>query len=1069
MVSRTKWVHWITIAITVLGLLALATTRRDLHPPFEFNLIVVDVTLPDASPAEVERLITYPIEEKLLKISGLDQIRSTSMVGRSRIRLNFKDEVKDLQSKTEEIRGKVQTVLNDLPSGITRVQVEADKSDSEELFLANYAILGVDQKNHQHHQFLNEMKRKLLAIPGVTKVDSSLRPLQPYIIFDPKKLREYRISPSTIRHAVRTHYNFQSVSYYNNQGNEWLIEMDRAAVTPEQIKKIPLFANAQGNGLTVGDVTQVEWRQPPLSSYDFLLDGKDAIELVLFKDSVTDSISLFETVKKNMAELKFPEGVTTQLLYDGPYFIQQQISVLISNGTGGLLLVLVMLALAMSWRTSLMTALGLPISYFGTFIILRALGFSIDLISLIAMILVVGNLVDDAVIMAERYTQLLEEGLSPTDSATTAAKELMLPVTGTILTIICAFLPMLFVEGNLSKIFAVLPIVIGAALFLSWFETFFILPNHLAHYVKTPPRMGSQQFFHHLARYYRRALSHTLKFRYLYAVASIALLVFTVITASKMPQNFNISVNAPQVEIFAEFPDGTTLEQAKQKLAILNEKFKVFSKDQLDFTETNQGWVWRQGKSYKGPKYAVLRMVINKEVSDPAVVRDEVYASVKKIIEEVKASEKAFVKLEASANERGGGNRVSETTTVKISGKDESAFAKAEHELIQALANKGNVGSYILPDDHSPLTFRFKPLQDRITSLQLSLEEVAFQMRAQTSAVSLIDTRTRGEWTSIMMEPKSLTTPKIEDLNGLSLSHPERQSVVPLHYLGSWQELPSSSGISHEKGERILRVQFQFDSKKTNEQVVKKELDELLVPFQAKYPQLKIETQDSNEADKKGREWTMKIVLLAGILIFLILSFVLKSFFLPLIVGLPIPFAMVGVIWALKLHDMPLALMSMIGLIGTMGVAVNDSIVMVDQIQRLRRKYGKLTKEIILDGAASRLRAISLTATCTLIGVFPTAYGLGGESGFTQPLAFSMGWGLSTSLLLTLFIIPSMLQVFEDISLFAAKHSGRLKFKTKTIVTKPLSSKDLPMPELPASDLGQAPSKEAPGTNSMVE
>lgn len=1043
MVEKTKWVNWITIGITVVGLIALVNTRRDLHPPFEFNTINATLYLPEASPAEIERLITYPVEEKLLKIPGLTEIRSTSHVGRTRIRMSFSDKVKDLQSKSEEIKSQIQLVLNDLPSGITRVQVEPESVERNNIFLANYALTGLDQSNHQHHQFISEMKRKLLAVPGVSKVESSLRPLQPYIIFDVNKLREYRISPSVIKQAVRAHYNFQPVGYYNNQGSEWLIELDRSAVTPEVIREIPLFSNGQeGAGLKIGDVTQVEWRQPPLSSYDFLLDGDDAVEFVLFKDTESDSIELFETAKAEIAKLQFPEGVKLRLLYDGPYFIQQQISVLISNGVGGLLLVLLMLALAMSWRTSLMTALGLPVSYFGTFIILKAFGASIDLISLIAMILVVGNLVDDAVIMAERYTQLLEEGLTPPVAATTAAKELIRPVTGTILTIICAFIPMLFVEGNLSKVFAAIPIVIAAALFLSWFETFFILPNHLSHYVKTPPKMGSQKFFHHLARYYRQALSHTLRFRYIYAVASVALLVFTIITATKMPQNFDLSINAPQVEVFAEFPDGTTLQQAREKLALLNEKFKTFPRDQVDFVETNQGWVWRQGKMYKGPKYAIVRLVLNKEISDPADIRESVYETVNKQIEEIKANEKMFVKLEASANERGGGSRTTETTTVKIAGKDESVFAQVEQDLIKRLSKQGAIGDYIVPDDHSPLTFRFKPRQDRLTSLQLPMQEVAFQLQAQTSAVTLIDTRSQGEWTSIMLEPLALKTPKLSELNQIKLSHPEKQSLVPLQYLGSWQELPSSAGISHEAGERILRVQFQFDSKTTNEQVVKKEIEGLLAPFQQTYPQLSISTQDSNEADKKGREWTLKIVAMAAILIYLILSFVLRSFFLPLIVGMPIPFAMVGVIWALKLHDWPLGLMSMIGLIGTMGVAVNDSIVMVDQIQRLKQKHGKMTKEIILDGAASRLRAITLTATCTLIGVFPTAYGLGGESGFTQPLAFSMGWGLTTSLLLTLFIIPGMLQVFEDISQFIHKRSQRIRIGKW--MTKPLGSKDLP-------------------------
>jgi multidrug efflux pump subunit AcrB len=1026
MVARTKLVTGITIGITVLGLVSLWNTKRDLHPPFEFNTINVSISLPEASPAEVERLITYPVEEALLKMADLKELNSTSLVGQASLRLTFSDQVKDLQAKSDEVRSKVQSVLANLPNGITRVTVEKESETQGHIFLANYAILGIDETNRQHHQFVSTLKRQLLAIPDVSKVETSLRPLHPYILFDPRKLHEYKVSPATIRSAVRNQYSFQSVSYYNDQGSEWLIELDPAAVTPEQIREIPLFSNSDQRSLKVGDVAKVEWRQPPLRSYNFLYNGQDTVEFVIFKGSDSDSISLFEVVKDKMKTLSFPEGVRLELLYDGPYFVQQQISVLVSNGFGGLVLVLIMLGLAMSWKTSLMTAIGLPVSYFGTFVILKSFGFSIDLISLIAMILVVGNLVDDAVIMAERYTQLLEEGLAPEIAATTAAKELITPVTGTILTIICAFLPMLFVEGNLSKIFAAIPIVIGAALFLSWFETFFILPNHLAHFVRTPPKLGSQKLYHHLSRFYKRALSHTLRYRYFYGFASMVLLAYTVITASKMPQNFELRVNPPQIEIYAEFRDGTTLEQAKERLRALNEKLLQYPKHQIDFVETNQGWIWRQGKVYRGAKYAMVRLVINKEASDPALVRDSVFESVQKKIEDLRGSDPSFIKLEASANERGGGDRMTETVTVKITGKDERAFSQVESLLIQKLANQGHVGDYILPDDHSPLTYRFKPEQARLTALGLSLQEVSFQLQAQTSAVSLLDTRFEGDWMSIMLSPQELKKPELADLRKLILTHSERQSLVPISYLGSWMQMPSTAGISHIDGERVLRVQFHFDGKETNEQVVMKEIDALLKPIQTAFPQLKIETQDSNLADKKGREWTLQIVSVAAVLIFLILAFVLKSFMLPFVVGLPIPFAMVGVIWALKMHDLPLGLMSMIGLIGTMGVAVNDSIVMVDQIHRLKKKYGVMTKEVILEGAASRLRAITLTATCTLIGVFPTAYGLGGESGFTQPLAFSMGWGLTTSLLLTLFIIPGMLQIVEDSKMWVQRRKTGL-------------------------------------------
>ncbi|MFN7824543.1 MAG: efflux RND transporter permease subunit [Pseudobdellovibrionaceae bacterium] len=1032
MVSRPRLAYVMTGVIAVLGLLALYGTKRDLHPVFDFKNIQVQVLFPGVSGAEMERLLTYPLEEKLLELQDLEKLSSTTNTGNLNLTLTFADKVKDLRAREVEVRAKVAEWQQEFSSGQIQTSVESSLAQSERIFLANYALVGFKEKNSDHQTWLERARLELKSIPGVSRVESSARPLNIYLRFSPEKLKSLKISTQQIRFAVQKHFQFQSIGYYNNQGKEWLLEMEKPSFTVDELKNIVLFQNAQGNKILLQDIAEIQFDLPPTDRYVFLHNGTRAVELVLFKSSEKDSIDLFGVVQEKIKNIDPPEGVEVSLLYDGPYFIQQQISVLLNNGVGGLLLVLIMLSLAMSFKTSLMTALGLPISYFGTFIILYFAGASIDLISLIAMILVVGNLVDDAVIMAERYTQLLEEGLSPNMAASTAAKELLLPVTGTILTIICAFAPILFIQSGLSKVFFFIPVVVAAALALSWFETFFILPSHLAHHVKTPPRFGSQNFFFGLARIYRKLLSHTLKWRYAYGALSAVALVLTLIQASKMSQDFGLYINAPQVEVFAEFPVGTTLEQAETYLKPIHEELKKINPQDIDFLETHLGWSWRQGKSYSGPRYATIRVVLNKQLTEPKDAQNRVSEKLKPALAQVKKDNPHFLLLDLEANLRGGSERVTETATVVIRGKDDSQFALAEQKVIETFSGKEPVGAFIVPDNILPISWIFQPDMGAHRALGLSTTETAGQIQALTTSARVEKIRDQGAWREIYLEPSVLTEPSLQNLQKLSLVHPENQSLVPLNYLGSWTKFLPQSGITHENGERILKVQFRFDSQKTNEIQVQQYLENNLSALKTEFPRLKISAEDSNERDRKGREWILKNVGISAVLILLILFFVLQSWSLPFIVGFPIPFAMVGVIWALKLHDLPLGLMSMIGLIGTMGVAVNDSIVMVDQIQRLKKKYGHLTRDLLIEGAASRLRSISLTATCTLIGVFPTAYGWGGESGFTQPLAFAMGWGLTTSLLLTLFIIPAMIWIREDLlELFRRKDKFDLNVSPK--------------------------------------
>lgn len=1019
MISRPKWAYILTAGIAVAGLLALSQMKRDLVPSFDFKNITVTVLFPGVSGPELERILTYPLEEKLMEISNLERISSRTQTGSVTLNLGFEDSVSDLRLGEAEVRAKISEWQQQFRAGEIQVSVSSTLDDNNKVFLANYALVGFEEKNPNHQAWVQGVIQELDAIKGVSSVSSSVRPLNLYVRFDPKKLQDLKISPQHIRRSIENYFQFQSIGYYNSQGKEWLLQMEKPSFSVEQLQNLSLFENSDGKNLLLKDVAVVEKDLPPHSRYSFLLNGKSAVELVLFKDAESDSLDVFAEVEKKMKSVSFPEGVRADLLYDGPYFIKQQISVLLSNGFGGLVLVLLMLGLAMSFKTSLMTAIGLPISYFGTFVILYFAGASIDLISLIAMILVVGNLVDDAVIMSERYTQLLEEGLSPQSAAKQSATELIVPVTGTILTIICAFAPIVFLGGGLSKVFFYIPIVVGAALALSWFETFFILPSHLAHHVKKPPRMLSQKLFFSLARGYRRILSHTLKWRYAYGLASLALLGGTLWQASRMSQDFSLHINAPQVEIFAEFPVETTLDQSEQYLTPLHEEILKLQSSDVDFLETHLGWSWRQGKSYSGPRYASVRVVLNKQLLQPKDAQARVTQAITPVIERLKKDHPHFVLLDLEANLRGGSERVSETATVTVRGKEDVLFSKAESSIIQVLENQGLVGAFIVPDNKLPQSWVFSPDLGRHQALGLSLSESAGQIQALTTSVRVEQIRDQGSWREVYLEPSVLSEPSKSTLSQMSLIHPVRESLVPLSYLGTWAQVQPNSGIDHDQGQRLLKIQFKFDQEKTNEQVVQKQIEDRLQEIRTEFPSLQIKVEDSNERDKKGREWILEIVMISAVLIFFILFAVHGSWTLPLIVGLPIPFAMVGVIWALKLHNLPLGLMSMIGLIGTMGVAVNDSIVMVDQIQRLKKKYGKLTQEILVEGASSRLRAITLTATCTLIGVFPTAYGLGGESGFTQPLAFAMGWGLTTSLALTLFIIPAMIWVREDLmSLF---------------------------------------------------
>lgn len=1024
-IEKTKWVNVITIIISVAGLAALLTTKRDLHPAFKFNYVIVSMSLPNGSVDEVERLITFPLEERLRNVSDLEEMSSTSRAGSASIILKFPQSVKNLSEKIDEARGLVQSEMRLLPSNIRDLEIR--RLTEDKIFLADISVIGLNSTQEAHHDFMNSFVSKLKSVKGVSEVDSDFRPLHIFIKFDINKLNRMQISVADIRNAIRLELNQNSIGYNSVSGKSWLLEYTHQPVDVERIKKIQIRNNGFGNKVTIGQFADVRYDQYKSELNQTLINGDISNNILIFKTDKEDSFATFAEIQKITENMNAPEGIRVRILGDAPYFINQQINVLLSNGIGGLILVLIVLGLTMGWRSSMMTAIGLPISYFGTFIVLKLMGISIDLISLIAMILVVGNLVDDAVIFSERYNQLLAEGFNPKDAASTTAKELIRPVSGTILTIIFAFVPIIVLDSELSVVFIAIPVVISTSLMLSWFETFFILPNHMQHYVKKSSAERATEIFFWLSSKYKILLRHTIKFRYLYGMVSIGLLVYSLITATKMPQNFNLNISPPQVELFINFNNEMQTDQIISVLKPLHEKIKALPVDQLDFVQTTLGRYYENGTMYRGPKYARIRLILNKYEADTKTLRATVKNEVEEILKNFSSPE--IERISVAANERNSGQRRTNLSTIRISGVDDEKLNMARSEVLKLVSDKSKNLEFVIPETDGPETFKFNLNLNKLADLGINRDHLSTQIQSLTGITEIAEARSRGRWMNIYLEPETYQLPTAQDLAQLKVNPFPDGQKINLSQLGDWKSHGHSETIQHRNGIRNISLDFKYDGTKTNEQVVKKELEELIKPLISLYSGLEIKVVDANEQDSKGRGWGLKVILLAFVCIYLILAFTLGSFSQPIIVGLPIPFALIGVIWALKLHGMELSLMVMIGLIGTMGVSVNDSIVMVHQVNLLWKKYGTESAELLIDAASSRLRAIILTASCTLIGVFPTAYGIGGESGFTQPMAFSMGWGLTTSLMLTLFIIPSMLMVLKDVKSLYFKIQNKYKKK----------------------------------------
>ena len=322
-----------------------------------------------------------------------------------------------------------------------------------------------------------------------------------YVQFDPIKLRQYHLSTTEIRQKLLEYLTYSPVGQITSNEDTFSVELSKFNENLESLRRFPVAMNSTGQNLTLGQVADVDFKLEKQTRLD-LVNGEESVLIWLRKGMEADTIDIKDKVEKVINdfndELKNrseTSALKINILYDGPHFIQQQLDVLKKNGIVGLILVLCVLILFLNSRIALMTALGIPVAYFGAFAVLSVLGISIDLISIIGLILVLGMLVDDAIIVSERYSENLEKGLTPKDAAFQAAKSLMVPVTGTVLTTAVAFAPILFLSSEMAIVLFAVPIVIISTLTFSWFESFFILPNHLYHFVKRPPNPKATYYF----------------------------------------------------------------------------------------------------------------------------------------------------------------------------------------------------------------------------------------------------------------------------------------------------------------------------------------------------------------------------------------------------------------------------------------------------------------------------------------------------------------------------------------------------------------------------------------------
>lgn len=596
LVQRSIFGNLLTVGILLAGILVLLTMRREAFPRIDFDIVVVSAVFPGASPKEVETLVTIPIERELKGVDGFKETSSTSLESRGSVVITLDPDVEDKLQTVQDIRDAVDRAKVDFPDDVEEpVVTELSTSRTPVIEIA------LSSKLKDEKPLISEMKlrdlaerleKKLELLPEAASIERrGYREREIFVEVFPERLLRYNISIDEIASKLASHnLNFPGGTIIED-GREYTIRTVEEFQRAEEIRDLSLRVNDLGGEIKIKDIAYV---RDDLEERELLekANGSEAIILTVLKREKGDAITLVDDVRDVLAEFKAeaPPDLQIAEINDISYYIRRRLNVLINNVTIGLALVLASLLFFLGWRVSLMVALGIPFSFALSFMIMGYLDLSINLISMFGLIIVAGMVVDDAIVVGENIYRHIEKGQKPVKAAVAGSSEMIAPVTASISTTIVAFAPLLFMSGIMGKFIWSLPAAVIIALAASLFESFFILPGHIADITRNSDikkilkkeNSFEMKIFRFLLSVYRPTLETALKYRY--GVLLLVMIVFAGAIAL-IPQTGFILFPKGGIETFylkAEAQQGVSLDEMNRRIRPLEKAVAALPSDEID-------------------------------------------------------------------------------------------------------------------------------------------------------------------------------------------------------------------------------------------------------------------------------------------------------------------------------------------------------------------------------------------------------------------------------------------------------------------------------------------------------
>ncbi len=1021
-VDRHLLVNIFAAALVVLGLVAASNLQREFIPSFATPYIWVTATLPGASARDVETKVTIPLEEAIEEVEGIDEFHTVVSDNSSFTTIELYDDysAEEIAEAEQDIRNAIEAIT-DFPAEMQDEPVVKHLNPARDV-VVEIALTGPPEQLIAVAEDLEERIERLDSVSIVNLV--GLQDPEVRVLLDPVKALAHGVTLAEIIAAIDNRNVSSTGGNLKSASDQRQVVMWSRYGEPRDVADTILKFSKTGGAVRVRDVARIE-RGREDTNLLVHNNGERGITLMVHKREMADIIGAVDDVRSVMANAPLADGVRYELVKDESFIISNRLSLMATNGMIGFVLVTLVLLFFVRLQPAIWILIGIPVVFLGTLAVFGRFDMSLNMMSLTAFIIVLGMVVDDAVVVSERIVFKQAQGLSRRDAAVAGTVEMMRPVTAAALTTMLAFAPLVALGGLPGKITWQIPAVVVMALFVSAIESLFVLPAHMST-VSNSARIDKREFVIRLERGYRRALQWVLPHRGITAlIALLTFLFIMLVIRPAVPFILFPQDDADRLFVKITAPAGTALEQTEAVVTNIERQIMRIAAADLDAVSARIGHqnTTSLDKNIGEANHEALLIVQFKQVG-----RQHTNAEWIPLIQSqltLPANVTAVYQSEYF------GPPTDQPVTVHVLSNDEQDRRGTALEISNFLKSVPGVIEVEIDERPGTPQINLNLDYEKLALRGLDAATVGRTLNAAFYGIEASEHRDLDDTTElrVMFEPAARS-----NLDAL-LETPIRAadgSLLRLRDVVSPLQEPSVTRIYHRDGYRSATVRASFSpaSELTAMPFGQRLKEEVFSRFDDTPGLFVFSGGEAAETEKTaGAMGVAAALAVAGIAV--VIWLMLGSFFESMFVMLVIPFAIAGVFLAFFLHGKQMSMFSMMGAIGLIGVVVNAAIVMVDAIHRRIKEQqsndAASIETLLIDAVVERLRPILVTTLTTLGGVLPTAYGLGGYDPIVSPMSLAIGWGLAFSTMVTLFLVPVLYSFARDITMAVTGLLARLQ------------------------------------------